>query len=365
MRLRNAILGAPGGRHAHDDALDGLRGLAVLIVLASHLSNAGYDLLPGISLSGIGKSGVYLFFVLSSFLLTRALLAQPPARWRSARHWANYAMRRVLRIWPLYLVVLLLSWALTGLAPAVGWHYRIDTAALIAHIGLWQGQSVLWSIPVEFHYYLWLPLVALLLLPTLHRRHAWAWGLAIAVALTALALAVWPPADSLPNDVRLGPYLSLFIAGAYAALVTVSAPPATSASAGRRWGLVGIVSLIAFLATMPVTWQLWTDGGFQPTLNHRWFPFFGVLWAALLLAVMFGPGWLRSPFAHPLMRTWGVVSFSAYLWHMPLLDWMRAWQPAVPEWLMAWGFLAATLLVSLGSWALFERPWQRVRISNR
>ena len=46
------------------DALDGLRGLAVLIVFLSHTSNDGVFLLPSANFSGIGKSGVFLFFVL-------------------------------------------------------------------------------------------------------------------------------------------------------------------------------------------------------------------------------------------------------------------------------------------------------------
>ena len=45
--------------HQQLDALDGLRGLAVLVVVASHLSNSEMHVLPALSLSGIGKSGVY------------------------------------------------------------------------------------------------------------------------------------------------------------------------------------------------------------------------------------------------------------------------------------------------------------------
>ena len=157
------FLGRPRSRHDHLNALDGLRGLAVLIVLGSHLSNAGF--LPQPGLSGSGKSGVYLFFTLSAFLLTRALLRRPLADFTSAWRWADYALRRVLRIWPLYLVLLLASWALTQ-AGVTGWHYQMDTGAVLRHLTLREGQSVLWSIPVEFIFYLWLPLVSLALAVT-------------------------------------------------------------------------------------------------------------------------------------------------------------------------------------------------------
>ena len=58
------------------DVLDGVRGLAVLLVILSHLANKDILLFEGLKYSGngSGKVGVYLFFVLSSFLLTRIAL---------------------------------------------------------------------------------------------------------------------------------------------------------------------------------------------------------------------------------------------------------------------------------------------------
>ena len=111
--LHEALGRASPTTGGHLDALDGLRGLAVLVVMASHWSNAGVDLLPW-SMSGTGKSGVYLFYVLSAYLLTRLMLLRGARTgFGNTRLWGDYALRRVLRIWPLYLVVLLLSWFLT------------------------------------------------------------------------------------------------------------------------------------------------------------------------------------------------------------------------------------------------------------
>ena len=56
-------------------ALDGLRGVAVLLVLLAHSSNVGLRLHPALDLSGCGRMGVFLFFVLSAYLLTGQLLA--------------------------------------------------------------------------------------------------------------------------------------------------------------------------------------------------------------------------------------------------------------------------------------------------
>lgn len=360
QRLLHPFLGRPRVRRDQMDALDGLRGLAVLIVLASHLSNAGLGLLPGLGLSGTGKSGVYLFFVLSAFLLTRALLNRPPAGFADARLWADYALRRLLRIWPLYLVVLLTSWALT-LAGAAGWHYQIDTPALLRHLALREGQSVLWSIPVEFIFYLWLPPLALCLAWTKQRRWPLAAEAALAVAALALASWVWPPGASLANDVRLGPYLGMFLCGAFAArldhrLRAASRPPSPAA-----WGLAGVAALLACVLTIPEVWAALAGAPVDPGLNHRWFVFFGLAWSTLLLAVLHGPAWLRAPFASAPARLVGVVSFSAYLWHMPVLDGLRA--AGIAAWPLAPLLaLAAALLVAMASFLAFERPWRDLRL---
>jgi len=357
------FLGRPRTRHQHLGALDGLRGLAVLIVLASHLSNMGLHLLPGLSFSGTGKSGVYLFFVLSAFLLTRALLRRPPAGFADRGLWADYALRRFLRIWPLYLVVLVCSWLLT-LGGVEGWHYQIDTASLWRHLSLREGMSVLWSIPVEFTFYLWLPLVAL----ALAWMQARGWALWLEMSALALALAVaslaWPPGQSAVNDVRLGPYLVVFLCGAYAARLDHRLRGATTGLPRGAWALVGLVALGGWVLTVPAVWARVVGSAFNPALNHTWFIGFGVLWSALLLAVLHGPAWLRAPFAWPPLRLVGVVSFSLYLWHMPVLQWLAP--DALARWplLAPWLVLAVALLAAMLSFLLFERPWRELRLGH-
>ncbi|WP_461057485.1 acyltransferase family protein [Silanimonas algicola] len=339
-------------------ALDGLRGFAVGVVLLSHLANAGLPVLPGLSLSGTGKSGVYLFFVLSAFLLTRLLLLRPAADWRRGATWADYALRRVLRIWPLYLVVLLASAALTVAGMAPWWPYPMDGERLWRHLLLQEGASVLWSIPVEFHYYLWLPLVAAALAGAQRAGGRWL-ASTLAVCASVAAMQLWPPEASAVNDVRLGPYLVLFFAGGLAAVLSLHGG-ADSDRSVRGFGLLGVAALLAIVATVPAVAALSGLVAFQPDLNHRWFAFFAVAWSALLLAVVHGPAWLRRPFEWPLLRWLGWVSFSAYLWHMPVLAAVTgpmglAGAPALAV------FAVLTASVSWASWRLFERPLQRVR----
>lgn len=350
-----ALGGAAPTTGGHLDALDGLRGLAVLVVMASHWSNAGVGLLP-FSMSGTGKSGVYLFYVLSAFLLARLMLLRGERVGHgNLRMWADYALRRVLRIWPLYLVVLLLSWLLT-MQGVDGWHYRIDTASLLRHLSLREGLSVLWSIPVEFTFYLWLPLLVLAAAWLRGRVHPAVEALA-AVALTTAVLAAWPQAQAPVNGIQLGYYLPVFLCGVYAARVDIALPGRSNV---RAWAFVGVLAALAFAATVPVAWAWLSATPPRPELGHQWFLFFGVLWSALVLGVLHGPGWLRRPFAHPVLRLVGVVSFSAYLWHMPILDF--AIRHGARGMLAGWGVLALALAAAALSWWWLERPWRGVRL---
>ena len=72
-RIKN-ILFPNDYKKDHFKALDGLRGFAVLLVLLSHTSNGKAYMLPGFNFSSMGKVGVYLFFVLSAYLLDRQII---------------------------------------------------------------------------------------------------------------------------------------------------------------------------------------------------------------------------------------------------------------------------------------------------
>lgn len=356
------FLGRPRGRRHQLDALDGLRGLAVLIVLASHLSNAGLHLFPGFTLTGTGKSGVYLFFVLSAFLLTRILMDRPAGDYGTSRLWLDYALRRILRIWPLYLVVLVLSWGLTA-GGVAGWHYVMDGPAFWRHLSLREGQSVLWSIPVEFKYYFFLPLVALALAWLRARKPGWLVEIALVLALLAAASWTWPGSEARPNDVRLGPYLVIFLCGAIAARIDLALQARPEARGPAAWTGLSLAAALALIATIPSVWAPLTGSALEPALNHAWFLFFGLAWSALLLGVLHGHAWLRKPFAWKPLRWVGAVSFSLYLWHMPVFDGLRL--AGAGDWVMAplW-LLAAALGVAAISYLLLERPWRDVRVGR-
>ena len=131
------------GRNAADGRLHGVRGLAVLIVVASHTGFAG--------LAGQGGLGVWLFFVLSGFLLAQPFLDDPPMA-VSGKRLARFYLQRVRRLGPAYWVCVGLLYAPEMPAP---WHFlRLNLLPI-------EGWQHLWSIRQELLLYLLLPAIML------------------------------------------------------------------------------------------------------------------------------------------------------------------------------------------------------------
>jgi peptidoglycan/LPS O-acetylase OafA/YrhL len=157
--------------HSRIRELDGLRGMAILLVLGAHFFArlmlrrewSGLAALV-LKITTPGWLGVDLFFVLSGFLITGILLNT-----KGARHYTrNFYMRRVLRILPLYSVVLtILAVFYSGSEPAVllGLAMSLNLAPIF-HIAIPSGGGALWSLAVEEHFYLIWPWVVRTLKPS-------------------------------------------------------------------------------------------------------------------------------------------------------------------------------------------------------
>jgi peptidoglycan/LPS O-acetylase OafA/YrhL len=154
----------------HLPALDGVRGVAVLIVVAYHTGGGAQSSNFIVRSIGLvlkaGWSGVTLFFLLSGFLITGILWDS-----KGAPHWwRNFYARRILRISPLYygslLLVMLVSWALhrTSLGSKGLWVYALylQNVPWITDAGAGTRPLLLshfWSLAVEEQFYLMWPLL--------------------------------------------------------------------------------------------------------------------------------------------------------------------------------------------------------------
>lgn len=172
--LRSRFDLARHGPGQHLPAMDGLRGVAVLLVFGVHFSTqaepwlaegtAFTALLAG--LRRIGHAGVDLFFVLSGLLIYGALIA---GRW----HYAGFMRRRLQRLYPTFLAVFLLYMALSLLVPSASKLPAAPADAalyLLANLLLLPGLfpiepmiSVAWSLSYELAFYLLMPLLVVAL----------------------------------------------------------------------------------------------------------------------------------------------------------------------------------------------------------
>ena len=172
-------------RAQHLPALDGLRGLAILLVITHH------QLLP-LSLKG-GFLGVDLFFVLSGFLITRLLLQEFEAT-RSISLSKFYA-RRVLRLAPALLLYLIASLLITYLLHPEEFGHEIKLVGLaLAYLTNWRmalgwdywldSTSIIWSLSIEEQFYLlWPPLLLLALSARIRPGH-------LKIALTLIVVGI-------------------------------------------------------------------------------------------------------------------------------------------------------------------------------
>jgi peptidoglycan/LPS O-acetylase OafA/YrhL len=204
------VLAAPDTTHvSRYPCLDGIRGIAILFVLASHISNRR-DLV----LAGAGQFGVWLFFVLSAFLLSLYFFEEPE-RLADPLEWANYALRRFLRIYPAYTISLLIG-------AAVG-----DWSLSSVFDQLTLKTSSYWAIYVEFRFYLLLPIAAAAFYG-LGRVHKSLPPLATVGAIAGHFM-IFPDGSTVPGYDPQGPYplllweyLIVFLLGVFAAWAYVS-----------------------------------------------------------------------------------------------------------------------------------------------
>jgi peptidoglycan/LPS O-acetylase OafA/YrhL len=340
-------------------SLDGLRAVAILLVIFAHSSFYGDDLLPLRMLRGrSGFLGVQIFFVLSGFLITTLMLREVQ---RSGRlHLGRFYLRRALRIVPVYaayLLVLVLLQA-EGVVRIAGLQWA---AALTWTVNLMPGKipwalSHFWSLCVEEHFYLLWPLLMVALPPRWCRRVI-PLCLAGAFLLRWLLLLVNPaaPIDLLTwtriDDIAVGCGMA-FVAqearwrdrldrlttstGCLALLLLVFAGAQVVCSRivgarllgpGALEGAIAIANTINSLTVAVLMWLVLT----RPT--------------CLLGRVL----------NHPVAITLGVLSYSAYLWHVPLCEEVPAWMAAFPQNLV---FIFA---VALASYKCIEQPFLRLK----
>jgi peptidoglycan/LPS O-acetylase OafA/YrhL len=320
--LRDLRVKTSTGRPSYLAQLDGLRGIAILLVLWQHMpfisgSPISHAVWSAGSALRTGFIGVDLFFVLSGFLITRILLAEQETR--GTIDFRLFYIKRFLRIFPIYY----LSLAFVGLFLGERWDrllfgvlYLTNYNFLVTDAPSSIGHT--WSLCIEEQFYLFWPLLVWLVPPNRGRWMTGAVvpGLAVLFCLLVAAFVVWPKPEDIIYSTTPARMMSLS-AGAYLAYrerdgVTFRGGPALAIFAA---GLGLIVAVMAARLN-----------GFVPNGGFYWamlLPGFGLLSTGIVAVVAASSPWLagvRTALSNAPLRYVGRISYGLYLYHVIILS---------------------------------------------
>lgn len=360
-------------------ALDGLRGIAILLVLLHHNTlyrpDEGVDSwIATVPLSG--WSGVDLFFVLSGFLITGILLDSR----NSSNYYTSFYARRALRIFPLYYLCLFVALVLLPMLPElhrviVGpyelppklpyWLYLTNFS--IADRGMVHGWlDVAWSLAIEEQFYIVWAVVVFLCPP----RYL---GI---LCVSMLLFGPFARAAALNNGV---PPENIYVITLFR--LDGLAIGAFLAWAHREWRLpssakavaiAGLLCLSGLLAIVIEAGDVWW---WNPRMQEIGFSLIALLSAAMLI------GAVALPASHPWprllsagwLRAFGKYSYCLYLIHLPVMRLVREYvfepryynylfpSPWVTQIIFYVISIAPALLLARLSWAFFEGPILRLK----
>lgn len=345
-------------------ALDGMRGMAILLVVVYHNFNF-------INYSTFGWLGVDLFFVLSGYLITGILL-----KTLGTKHYLrNFYIKRILRIFPLYyltLIVLLLVLPALLHKPQIFDYYTTHQFWLWTFLENWlyifnppTGLGILnhfWSLAVEEQFYLVWPFILLLLKKP---KYILIFLSLVLLLVMAARLYIWI------NQIENLSYYNLYTfsridgicIGCMVALIQKMAPHFLSSNT---------TLIVVTFAGLNFLFD------FINQLHQFSFPFLATI-GYTTFAMLFGllvneatarnNKWINLIFTNSILKFFGKISFGLYVFHWPIYLLLK---PAVEKWLKMYihsyvyfitsFFLTAIAVgVSILSYQLFEKRFLNLK----
>jgi peptidoglycan/LPS O-acetylase OafA/YrhL len=356
--------------------VDGLRGIAILLVLWYHapflfreLPEFSAQQSPWAMLGVVwrmslgGWIGVDLFFVISGFLITLILIRVREEVGSSLVFWG----RRALRILPLAVLYLVVLFALIRLGDPLDILPRFDGWAWYAfylgniHIAIygWQPLAImiLWSLAIEEQFYLVWPF----LVRMCNARQVLWWSTGLIVISPLVRALTLSAADYPATYVLTFCRLDALAAGAVVAVLY--------SSGDLREQIISSCKRLSAPALAVIMTTLLVP--FSPSLPHTrpwWFSVFGysslaISFATLLAASLDAQGPIKTFLTSPILTFLGRRCYGLYLWHVlaagltiaALQQWRVGFYPHVVLW------LATLLIMASGFWLLFEEPILRLK----
>jgi peptidoglycan/LPS O-acetylase OafA/YrhL len=335
----------------HIPQLDVLRGIAVLMVMLSHISGN----VPSLHLNPVfryGWTGVDLFFVLSGFLITGILLRAKS----ETGYFTNFYVRRALRIWPLYFCLLAFGFLVVPilqpqLRPTVfeqchPWQtYLVFIQNLVVpKSGTFGPLEITWSLCVEEQFYLVWPLIVLFCSPKSIVKISVA-AFFVSLVLRFASAHHWLGIDFYHNT------LCRLDGLAMGSLAAIALPNLKEASLRRYAPWIAGVASLGLVASIPLGIAKWA---------------FPAIVSVLFVAVMcLSIAWHRFPQGQFLAFT-GRISYGLYLLHILAYDVVRdqhfrkllalTHNLVINDVIVLVCSLALAYGLALASWKLLESP---------
>jgi peptidoglycan/LPS O-acetylase OafA/YrhL len=338
-------VGAPAdGAFDRLQGLDGLRGLALMMVIIAHLS-----------IFSIGWVGMQSFFVLSGFLITRILLNDRKQADTLGAYFRRFYVRRALRVFPIYYAYLIALTALVFIIPAL---HRVQGELPAAYLYYYNWQMMmshehtrmlghLWSMSVEEQFYLvWPWFIAFV--PRAYIPYVCVVLIGLGPLVREAAISVLFPSLGLSGH-RLPIYTYIFTgshvdAFAFGGLINFVQwrPRAVHLAITAALALVvGLAINGAYgMDSLSFGWPLFMPYGYQYSWGYSVVNFFCFL---VICAILAG-GSVRRFFSIRLLDYLGKRSYSSYVIHFPLLAFM---DPLQTKLVYAWGQFPGTLLFAI------------------
>ena len=360
----------------HIPALDGLRGIAILLVL---IHNAGHfgahpsgPFWIAALIGAVGWVGVQLFFVLSGFLITSKLLATQGA----PNYFSVFFGRRVLRIFPLYYAALIVGLLIV---PAITQQPAGGQTPAVHQVWLWTfmlnwthplglpayGFPHFWSLAVEEQFYLIWPFIVY------RATHAGLARTCCVVIVAALIIRTALALNGATEDMIYEFTICRMDALAMGALLAVllQSPDWTrrlqQKAAAKLIPAAFVIVLVGALCSRLYTRSLL----FTETVGYTLLAMF---FALILLACLIGDNKLnrlcRQFLSIDLLRSLGKYSFAMYVFHYPIELALEPYLPLFQQHFAAWSGVAFLIVVSLGSYVgaffsyhLYEKHFLRLK----
>ncbi|GLE04899.1 hypothetical protein PINS_up013880 [Pythium insidiosum] len=318
-KTRSTTTAASAGQPHHGSQrpkvlfLDGLRGLAAIFVVTQHANFMGDR--------NLGACAVDTFFVLSAFLLTMLFERQVQSLLRREvplRSWvialADYAVKRFLRVYPLFAIVAIVLRLLSVPQRERLFHVkRAKSYDLFKTLTFdeWFRPHVFWTLPLEITYYLILPLFVV---GMVRLRHLW-W-------LPVGPTLVWIIHSGLytfrTSHQSFGPHFPTFITGSLGAIVYARLAETIERNE-VKWHRIVLrcieYTTLALLLSVAFNGLLFTWIHPNPAPRASGFQFISVHVTIIIVCEMLLPGPIASILEWSLLRYVGKISFSVYLLH--------------------------------------------------